>query len=452
VATSRVADRGAFRRDADRAAFRRDADRAAFRRDATVLIAIALALRLMWLLVAAREPRGMHDPVIYLVYGRGLVDTGQYLAIMRTAKTAYFPVGYPFFVSLVMRAGDLTGLWSYGFLPQQVANVVVGAAAAPLTYWVATWVVPRKVAKGAALVVAVMPSQILYSSTILSEVLFQALLLGCVGCLFAARRMGGQSGAPAGLALFAGGVLLGAATMVRGVAAIVPIVVLAVLARTVGWRAAVRATAIVCVGAAVLTVPWALRNVAVFDRWVGLSTNVGDDFCIGNAPGASGAFELQPACFTDANADMFTPAAEAGRSDEAMDVGLTAIRDDPGRMPGLTVRKARALMSRDWDGLWVAESYGEDRFLPAWARTAIVWGANGSWFTLLAFSAWGLFALGRQRSWPPRLLVAMPLALLVLPLAFFGEPRFHFPAVPFLAIAASVALSDITNRSRSRRS
>ena len=421
------------------------------RRDAMRWTFVALVLRAAWLVVAARRPIGLHDPGIYLGYGKGLVETGEYLNLMRSAKTAYFPVGYPFFVSVVMRVGVWTHLWDFGHLPQQIANVFVGVAAVPLTYWTATRVVSRRAAGIAAAIVALMPSQILYSTAVLSEVLFQLVLLAGVAVLLNAPRRGDASGAPAGWWVLGGGALLGVAVMVRGVALVIPAAVfVALLLGTLGWRVALRTTVVVVIGLTVVAAPWGIRNVAVFDRWVGLSTNVGDDFCIGNAPGASGAFELQQACFTDANADMNTPAAEAARSDEAMQVGIDGIKSDFGRLPRLTANKAWALMSRDWDGMWVAESYGEDRFLPEWARTAMVWGANLSWGLLVVAAAVGSVLLLRQRRWAPALLVMVPASLLALPLVFFGEPRFHFPAMPFLAIAAATAVAALGEWRRGR--
>jgi hypothetical protein len=46
-------------------------------------------------------------------------------------------------------------------------------------------------------------------------------------------------------------------------------------------------------------------------------------------------------------------------------------------------------------------------------------------------------------------LVAL-LTLVVLPLGLWGNPRFHVPALPLLAVSAAVPLSRLASRLRSR--
>lgn len=62
-------------------------------------------------------------------------------------------------------------------------------------------------------------------------------------------------------------------------------------------------------------------------------------------------------------------------------------------------------------------------------------------------SSGGAVTYARSRRWLA--LVLSLLALLAAPLPFFGNPRFHVPLLPLLAVAAAIALSSIAGRWRS---
>jgi hypothetical protein len=63
------------------------------RRWLLVIVLVATALRLAWVLYAAREPRGLHDPSLYEVYAARIADGHGYTAADGQATT-YYPVGY----------------------------------------------------------------------------------------------------------------------------------------------------------------------------------------------------------------------------------------------------------------------------------------------------------------------------------------------------------------------
>lgn len=421
------------------------------RRDLAAVSFVALIPRLIWLAMSDRPPVGLHDPAIYLSYGKTLAEQGEYLNLFKTAKTAYFPVGYPFFVSMVMRLGKITHTFTDGHLPQQAANVALSICACCLVYYIALRCLNRRIALISGLMLALLPSQILYSTSILSEPLYALVLLLAVALIVSSKwKMTSHPRPAAELVGF--GIVLGAATMVRGTALILPFAFFVVMLKTrASWSAAWKSTLLVLVGLGGFVAPWLVRNVVVFESVAGLSTNVGDDFCIGNADGATGAFELPPACFKAENGTIDTPSKELGRSRELMRIGIDGVLSNPGKMPSLTVKKFQALMGSDFDGQWAAESYGEDRFLSDWLRDLIVKVTYVSWFGLCIVSAIGAVILWRSTEPRQALLVAFAVMLMLLPLAFFGEPRFHHSMVPFMVIAAATALDTLWQSVPSRR-
>ena len=63
------------------------------RRWLLVIVLVAAALRLAWVLYAPRDPRGLHDPSLYEVYAARIADGHGYTAADGQATT-YYPVGY----------------------------------------------------------------------------------------------------------------------------------------------------------------------------------------------------------------------------------------------------------------------------------------------------------------------------------------------------------------------
>src|ERR671910_974380 len=62
------------------------------RRCLLVIVLVATALRLAWVLYAAREPRGFHDPSLYEIFAARIADGHGYTAANGEATT-YYPVG-----------------------------------------------------------------------------------------------------------------------------------------------------------------------------------------------------------------------------------------------------------------------------------------------------------------------------------------------------------------------
>ena len=102
---------------------------------------------------------------------------------------------------------------------------------------------------------------------------------------------------------------------------------------------------------------------------------------------------------------------------------------------------ASVTVENDHDGLLASESYGANPFIPSVWRRILEIVANAYFFVALAL---GLLAvptfLGRRRPWRLFFLLAGA-ALAVQPLIFFGDPRFHVPVLPFVAVLAAVLLA-----------
>jgi hypothetical protein len=246
--------------------------------------------------------------------------------------------------------------------------------------------------------------------------------------------------------LFAAGLMLSAATMVRGITLIFPLLLLAI------WffylhsrRRALLQTLVLFAGIAVLTVPWSIRNSIQFDTLVGPSTNVGDDLCIGNFDGSDGRFTLFGKCF-EGYEGMSPQELEIERNRDGLRIAVEDVLSDPFRMPALVAKKAYWLLYRDDDGLWAAESYGNDWFIDQPLRDVLVFAANAIYYATCALVLAGAAAFALSRDVRRLFVLLAMLYVLMVPLAFFGDPRFHYPAIPLAVVIAAATVVMLWDR------
>jgi hypothetical protein len=240
--------------------------------------------------------------------------------------------------------------------------------------------------------------------------------------------------------LFAAGVVLSAATMTRGITLIFPLLLLAIwLFYLTSKKRALMQTAVMFAGIAVLIVPWSIRNTLAFDQLTGPSTNLGDDLCIGNFNGADGRFTLMGKCFEGVEG-MSPQEVELHRNREGAKIAIQDVIEHPLRMPGLVANKAWWLLFKDDDGIWAAESYGNDPFIKEPLKGILVFSANAVYYATGILVILGAAAFGLARDIRRAFVLFSMLYIIAVPLAFFGDPRFHFPAIPLAIIIAAASI------------
>jgi 4-amino-4-deoxy-L-arabinose transferase-like glycosyltransferase len=419
----------------------------------------AIVPRAAWIAYNDRPPQGLNDPALYMLFSEFIADGKGYIrppADFPGAYTgpndpnlasaghaiAYYPVGYPATVGALKKAGDIFG-WGRSTFSVKMANGVFGAITSVLVFLLALRLFDRRVAVAAGLLHAVFPSQVYYTGAVLSEALFTMLWMAALLALLwhpwtrAGTRWPWLLGA---------GLLLSAATMTRGITLMFPAVLLVVWLFQLGsWKRAVAQALIVWAGVAVLIVPWSVRNSLAFGTLVGPSTNVGDDLCIGNFYGAQGAFTLQGPCF-EGTEGLPPHQVEIERNREGTKIAIKDVLSHPARMPKLIAQKAYWLLYKDDDGLWAAESYGNDYFIPGFRREVLAFAANSVYYATALLALAGGLAFALSRDWRRLIVVLAALYVLAIPLVFFGDPRFHFPAVPLMAIVAAWTVVSLWDR------
>jgi 4-amino-4-deoxy-L-arabinose transferase-like glycosyltransferase len=431
-----------------------------------VALVLGAGLRIGWSWVATRLPQGGHDPARYLIHALELADGEGYVRPDDGRPTAYYPVGYPLALSGLFRlvsrlpaferpparalqesgwrhsleeyAEPVTNLVHVAVLVQ----VLLGVLTIYFVYTLANRLAGRRAAPVAAFAVAVFPSLIYYTGALMTETLFVALSIGAL-CVVAT---GSWSLDPPGFRRWlAFGVLVGCAALVRPIVLVwLALIPFAFALARVGARRVFGATLAAWIGAAFIISPWTARNVRVMQAPILVSTNLGENLCVGHHDGAPGHFVLRPACTarTPYGKPDVNPLWEVQRNADLRDQAIEFALANPGAEVGLLFKKLYFLLWHDHNGVAAVESYGKDPLFSETTRGWLERVADGYFFVILTLGLVGFASM----LWPPieprRLWLVLAAASIAgVPILFFGHPRFHLPASPLLAVGAAFALT-----------
>ncbi|HEY8090204.1 MAG TPA: glycosyltransferase family 39 protein [Polyangiaceae bacterium] len=438
-----------------------------------LLFVVALVPRLAAALYWAGEP--VWDGHYYdfgarrIAAGMGYSDDVMRGGVLVWHPWAHYPVGYSAFLAAFYR------VFGSSHAVAAVANALVGAALAVVTWALARHALSDVRARVAGLIVALHPGLILYAALVMTEPL--ASLLTLVAFLAAVA-------APPRRGLVAGALLLGLAALVRPQA-----LLCAPFLALVGFRGDLRRRAVAALAACAIAVlpvlPWTARNCRVMDGCALVSTNAGWNLAIGAFPRATGRFETLHA--SDGCRDV-TGQVQQDRC--WLDYGVDRIRERPGWWLALVPKKlgftfdhesfaveylheadpdawpeARRTLGRDVTTfahrlLLAAAALGCIAFPVGRRRRSAAW--QGALLVVAAgFVAWAVTAnppifwplavlvavvpwlpLPGRPAWPPALLLPVSLLLttLLTHAVFFGEDRYHVVVTPVLALLAASAL------------
>jgi 4-amino-4-deoxy-L-arabinose transferase-like glycosyltransferase len=405
-----------------------------------VILGLATLLRLLWVLHAARATKGLNDPFFYTVFGRQ-ISQGRGYTLFSGDPTALYPVGYPAVL------GGAFWLMNHTPLPDNEARMIgfvqliLGVATVALVFEVGRRLYDEATGLVAAAVVALWPNLIFHTAVALSETLFNFLMMVAVLVIVwrpLDRLRTGQ------VALF--GALVGVSALVRPISLLfVPVLLFALRRAGVEWRPSLRRLLVVVLAAGAVIAPWTIRNILRMNYPVIISANLGEDLCMSRHPHATGGFDLSDYCYH--GFERYKPPDYEIRKDAGTRRrAISYLVHHPLDEPRLMLWRAYYTLHRDRDGLEASESYGNYLYLGSKTRALL-----GSVADIYFFAALGLGVLGLWRirvgKDPRRLfLVLATAALAAPPLVFFGDPRFHVPAVPLFAIPVALALVAVLRR------
>jgi 4-amino-4-deoxy-L-arabinose transferase-like glycosyltransferase len=397
-----------------------------------LLTALALAVRLVWVLVVPTRPVG--DFAMYLESARYLVEHHGL-----DPEFIYMP-GYVYLAAGVYAFGG-------GLLAVKMIGVASGALATAAVYGTARAIFGRGAAFVAGLLCALWPAGIAVSSVTGTD-MPAAALLGLAVWLLARNAARRPLGAPAAF-----GLVMGLGSYVRAVA--LPLVLLAAFhfrARGASWAHVVTRTIAAAVVAFLVLLPWGLRNHHVYGELFFTDSHGGHTALVGANPNSDGSYSrsLNRLFSEGTGYALFAPPhRESDRVAYALAKQWTGF--SPRYALGLLVAKADRLLGAERPLLYWP-LYRQSVLPPGtWFdvhRAGVERVVDGSYYLMIAAMVIGIVAAAARRNWPALTLLPLPTALLVLYTLFFAEARYHLAIVVLLLPFAGNGLAWVGTATR----
>jgi hypothetical protein len=397
------------------------------------VIALAAVLRIGWVLYAQTIPGSdfhQYDLLAQrLANGEGYVDEfGE--------PSAFYAIGWPFFLSIVYR------IFGYSLIIAQLVNALMAVASVALVFVISRHLLRAQIALIAALLVAINPTLVLYSSTHGTESLFILQLLIISWLLIRSSK------SPTVLSLVLIGILTGLAVLVRPVAICVPLGAFAAyyFMDRHDTRNSLKKALIIVGVSIVIVAPWVARNTVVVGATT-LQTSSGLTLWIGHNPDATGGL-MPPPLVEGLGAQKATPGAgdntsEAEANSAYTSAAIESILDNPIRTLSLVPNRIFEL----WGGHRHAVNHStrqSDREIPDSIIKFLPLLTQGHLVLLLGMVIVAYGLKNTRKLWLTGVGVSLTSTLFfwnAYHALSIGSGRYHVPMEPFLAIMAATAIS-----------
>jgi len=350
--------------------------------------------------------------------------------------TAYWPPAYPFFLSRIYLV--------FGHVPRlgAIVNAFLAVPELLLSFIIMKKVFDEKMARWTLTILALFPSQILFTPLLATEALFKPLLL--LSILFFLSVDGGSS--KRWYTMFIGGIVLGTATLTRAISKYLLAVVIPywwLEMRNVKRTA--RFAILALIGFSLVVVPWMIRNYYAVGA-AKINTNTGINLFISNQPGAGMGYNTHLARQFDVN----DPLQEAYIDSVAWQRAWDYIFEKPGAFLARGVIRVAFFYVYDMDAVMLdmIESANAQKFNYSVVLAVI----SESYYLIVMLAAlmgvWLFFRRDKSLRKPGAyLLFGVVLYWTGVHFVFFSTGRFHFPIIPiFCGFAALFIKSAVENR------
>jgi hypothetical protein len=369
---------------------------------------------------------------------------------VRGVETSFRAPLYPAFLSLIYL---LVGSGANRFFAARLAQTFLGAALAPLTYFVALRFSPLpagegqgvrsdRTAKISAWVAAAYPILLAYPLGLGTENPFFLLLLASFLFLLKASEHSPPDSQPisrtppfssfiffhlSSIYFLLSGFLLGLTALTRSV--ILPFAVLAVLWVWFALKQK-RGAILVALALALTIAPWFVRNSLLHNKLTGIETSMGYNLYLGYYPQGNGSFVFGPSL------DLLTILDDAERDRVGTQKAIQFIRAQPERFLPLAVNRLGFFFGLEKRVLMYFYGNNIVGFIP-FPLLLTLFLVMLLPFVIVSLSA--ALGLSLLRWNPPTILLGLLFLAYILPHVFIlAEYRFHLALVPFFAILASL--------------
>ena len=419
------------------------------RRWAVAVVGVAFVLRLAWLLYARSEAPldwlQAGDQYSYWYYGNEIAAGRGYVGYITHQPTAYYPVGYPALLAALFWTVNQLHLDSHRVFAAGLLHVVISTATVAMVIFIGTRMANARVGLVAGAILAVFPNAIFQVATFQVETMFVFWSVAAVAVIVGHDW---STGLPSRNRLLAFGGVLGVSALVRPFSVWFLLgLFLAALVVGAGWRKALLVTLAPTLVVVAMFVPWTIRNEVRMHAFIPTSTNTGDTLCLDRNMTAQGGFR-----FADHDGCVDPNLPEVPRNSGNTRKAIEFVTHHPAREALQIVRRAKLMFNGDHDGLYATESLHGGPALGTRPYNFLSSTADWYFFIILVPAIAGLVFLFRGPHPAERRIVAVAaISLLVIPLLLWGNQRFHFPLLPFMAVLAAATLDWVLTSLHARR-
>jgi 4-amino-4-deoxy-L-arabinose transferase-like glycosyltransferase len=397
------------------------------------IVAIALIVRVA-VVIATPAFAPAADAADFDRIATSLADHGRFPSSTMAARggpTAFRPPLLPLTLAAVYKlvgTSDAKARWTAG----RVLEAVLGAIAVLLICLIGIRVLGRTAGLLAGVIAALYPPLVLVGSSLLAESVFIPLMLGGVWAALNAR-----AGAHRLRWAIVSGVLVGLASLARanGIVLLVPVWFLVWELRPRWSWPSLQAPLAMLAATVVTLIPWTVRDISVFHRFVPLTTDTGFALAGTYNPLAQGRHDY-PALWIPPLYDMAPVFRAHPNYDEEQvstrltSTALTYIGNHPSSVPRTLYWTFLRLFNLTGTGF---ERYAAP--FEAYPRGLAVASVYTFWLLALLAIA-GAFTAAARRT--PLALWGCPLVILLTVIWFEGSTRYRSPADPFFVLLAAV--------------
>ena len=406
-----------------------------------VIVLVAFALRLGWVLAVRTSPptdwRLSGDQYSYWYYGRAIADGQGYVSYVTGEPTAYYPIGFPAILAALFWVVRTTPLPDDYMLAANVLHVVVGTASVVLAYVIGRRLFGRLGGLLGAAILAVFPNLVYQVASLQLETIF---IFSCLAALAIIVTHDWSGGPPSTRRLLVFGAVLGVSVLIRPFSIwFVGALFVAALVARAGWACSLRVAAVPLAVVVLMSVPWTIRNAIRMDAFVPTSTNTGDTLCLDRSMDATGGFRWAD---HEGCADPDLPEVDRNRENTRM--AIEFVIEHPTRELQQIGRRAELMFGSDRDGVLAVNTLGGGPVMAEGTAAALEDIADVTFDVVMVLAGAGVVVLvaSRPRRRPELALVLLSMgALVVVALLLWGNPRFHLPVSPFLGILAGGAVA-----------
>lgn len=381
----------------------------------TILMTVIIRLVMIFLL----DNKQVSDFLEYHQFAKDILHGNGY--IRNGEPTAWFPIGFPFFLSIIYR------IFGENPLCGELVNVLLSTILILTAFYTAKNVFSVIVAKYTAIILALWPNICAYNLLLNSDLLFTSLFSILILLLVQKKYTF--------LNLFFMGLIFAAATLTRSTLALYFLMIFAAIYYKNKNRIhLIKSFCIFLLGSLLIFSPWWIRNYKVFDKFVPLSTNGGFNFWLANVQLPEGN--------NPSNESIKWSKDELSISKMGYRLGFQGIKSNPVQFIKQIPVKVINLFITDISGFkWIKKGMDEKYHPKIDLLIAL---SQIFYMLIMSIAVMAIFAsIKTYPKFDNYMILLTLLYWIFFHLLFFGKDRYHLPLIPIFSIYASVFINQL---------